>query len=274
MTSALVPAPYRVRSTARETEDTWTLALEPLEGERLAYAPGQFTMLYCFGAGEVPISISGDPGAGGELVHTVRAVGPVTRAICRARAGDQLGIRGAFGRGWPRPEAPGSDLVIVAGGVGLAPLRPAIYAALAERDHYDRVIVLYGGREPEQLLFRDELEEWGWRENLELVVTVDVAEAGWRGRVGVVPGLIERARLRPEGTTALVCGPEVMMRFSADALLDAGVGPDRIFLSMERNMRCAVGHCGHCQWAGDFVCRDGPVFSFEETAGRLRVREL
>jgi NAD(P)H-flavin reductase len=271
--TATVPAPWRVSSTTRENEDTWTLRLAPAGDDGMAYEPGQFTMLYAFGAGEVPISISGDPAAAGELVHTVRAVGAVTKAVCSLPEGRQLGVRGPFGRGWPLDAAEGRDLVIVAGGVGLAPLRPAIYRALAERRRFARLILLYGGRTPAQLLFREELAEWGAREDFEVAVTVDAAELGWEGRVGVVPSLIGPAGLAADAV-ALVCGPEVMMRFSADALRDAGLDSGRIFLSMERNMRCAVGHCGHCQWGPAFVCRDGPVFSYAEAAPRLRVVDL
>jgi NAD(P)H-flavin reductase len=271
---ALVPDPYEVGGRWQETEDTWTLRLEPVAGPRLDYQPGQFTMLYAFGVGEVPISISGDATVAGELMQTIRAVGAVTRSICALEEGSQLGVRGPFGRGWPVAPARGGDVIVVAGGVGLAPLRPAIYALLAERDRYERVILLYGGRMPEQLLFRDELEAWRQRGDIEVETIVDAATAGWRGRVGVVPSLIERCELDGERTSALVCGPEVMMRFTATALTDEGVPGGRISLSMERNMRCAVGHCGHCQWGGSFICRHGPVLSWEEISGRIGVREL
>ena len=153
MSAATVPASFAVASARQETEDTWTLDLNAEAGEPLSFAPGQFTMLYVFGVGEVPISVSGDPAEPQTLVHTVRAVGAVTRAVCTAAAGDRLGVRGPFGSAWPRPEQ-GSDVVFVAGGLGLAPLRPAIYAALGERERYGRVIVLYGGRTPDQLLYR------------------------------------------------------------------------------------------------------------------------
>lgn len=270
--SATVPASATVLATRRETEDTWTLELGPEGG--LAFEPGQFTMLGAFGAGEVPISVSGDPGAPASLVHTVRAVGPATRAICAAAEGQSLTVRGPFGHGWPVGDAAGQDLLIVAGGLGLAPLRPALYAALAERESFGRVILLYGGRSPDQLLFRDELASWRRAEDLELLVTVDVAEPGWHGRVGVVPALIDRAGIDPARTVALACGPELMMQFSVEALLDAGVDAARIHVSLERNMRCATGHCGHCQLGGKFVCRDGPVFSWDEIGGTLAVREL
>ena len=223
--TALIPAPYRVAATREETADTQTLELVPVEGERIPYEPGQFTMVYAFGAGEVPISISGNPGVAGPLVHTVRAVGPTTEMLCGLSVGDEVGIRGPFGRGWPGPGREADDLVLVAGGLGLAPLRPMLYRALAERPSFRRLILLYGGREPDQLLFRDELDQWLGREDLECEVIVDVAHPAWRGRVGVVPSLIDRLELDPERTIALVCGPEVMMRYAAAALLELGVAP-------------------------------------------------
>ena len=279
--AALLPDPYRVGASRMETEDTWTLRLEPLSGPRLDYLPGQFTMLYSFGAGDVPISISGDP-TDDALVHTIRAVGSVTEAICGLGEGQQLGVRGPFGRGWPMPhrdgmdggDGDGGDVVIVAGGVGLAPLRPAIYELLATRERYGRMVLLYGGRMPEQLLFRDELDAWQARTDLDCEVIVDAASPSWRGRVGVVPTLVKELELDPGRTTAFVCGPEVMMRFAAAALGERGLGAERIFLSMERNMRCAVGHCGHCQWGASFICRDGPVMSWEAVRPRIGVREL
>lgn len=268
------PVPWRVVQRSRETPDTWTLELEaPMDGE-LAFAPGQFTMLYAFGVGEVPISISGDAAEPGRLVHTVRAVGPVTRAICDTRPGGAIGVRGPFGSTWPVTAARGGDVVVVAGGIGLAPLRPAVYALLADRAAYGRVFLLYGGRTPSDLLYRRELERWRGRLDVDVAVTVDTAIGDWRGSVGVVTRLIDRAAFDPASATALVCGPEVMMRVTAHSLLDAGIPSDRIHLSMERNMRCAVGHCGHCQLGPALVCRDGPVFRHDLLAPLLEVREL
>lgn len=271
--SATLPVPLGVASVRQETTDTWTLTLDA-GADGFPFQPGQFTMLYEFGAGEVPISVSGDPARPASLVHTVRAVGSVTKSICAVREGDSLGVRGPFGRGWPVEEAEGQDLVLVAGGLGLAPLRPALYTALGARERFRRVVLLYGGRDPGNLLFRSELDRWEQADELECLTTVDVAGEEWRGRVGVVPGLIERADLDPASTIAFSCGPEVMMRFTVAALLDGGVDASRIYVSLERNMRCAVGHCGHCQLGGTFVCRDGPVFSWREIEPFLAVREL
>lgn len=270
----MAPERFRVVDRRQETADTWTLELEPADRhDGLAFRPGQFTMLYAFGAGEVPISISGDPGAPRRLVHTVRAVGATSAAICRAEPGAMLGVRGPFGSHWPLEEAAGRDVVIVAGGIGLAPLRPLVHAVLGGRERFGRALLLYGGREPAQLLYGGELGRWAER-GLDVAVTVDIAAAGWHGRVGVVPTLIERAAFDPGNAVGFVCGPEAMIRFSAEALIGRGIGADRVHVSMERNMKCAVGHCGHCQLGPEFVCRDGPVFTFERMRAAFAVREL
>ncbi len=266
------PLPFRVTTRRRETHDTWTLRLEPLGGEELAIRPGQFTMVYVFGIGEVPISFSGDPR--GPLVHTVRAVGAVTQAICAARRGSVLGVRGPFGNAWPVEEAAGGDVLIVAGGIGLPPLRPALYQILHRRRDYGEVALLYGARTPADLVYRRELDRWSAREDLQFDLTVDSAESGWGGKVGVVPKLILGARFEPATTTALIVGPEIMLRFSAEALLERGVPARRIFVSMERNMQCGMGHCGHCQLGPTLICRDGPVYRYDYLEPLLAVREL
>ena len=184
-------------------------------------------MLYAFGVGEVPISVSGDPSNGGPLLHTVRAVGSVTEAICRCDPGDQLGVRGPYGSSWPVDEAAGGDVVIVAGGIGLAPLRPVVHHLLAHRERYGRVVVLYGGRSPEELLYTAELERWRGRFDVEVEVTVDSAGGDWSGDVGVVTRLIDRAEFDPPRAVAMVCGPEVMMRFAVGRLRERGVAAER-----------------------------------------------
>ena len=270
---AMVPDAFAVTGRRQDTSDTWTLELEPRSGAPLEFSPGQFTMLSAFGTGEVPISISGDPGAGGPLVHTVRSVGLATQAICDALPGEVLSVRGPFGRPWPVEELEGADVVVVAGGIGLAPLRPAILAMLARRERYGRLLLLYGGRSPEQLLYTGELESWSAR-GLEVAVTVDSAGPAWLGHVGVVPRLVGRAALDPAATVALLCGPEVMMRFATAALARSGVGGERVYASMERNMQCGIGHCGHCQLGPTLVCRDGPVYRWSELKPWLAIREL
>jgi len=268
----MAPVPFRVARRRRELRDTWTLELEPVAGDRLLPAPGQFTMLYAFGIGEVPISVSG--GTEGPLVHTVRAVGAVTKAICASRPGDVLGVRGPFGNSWPVEIAAGSDVVVVAGGIGLAPLRPALYHVLQRRGEYGEVALLYGARTPADLLYRNELQRLRGRFDLQVRVTVDTAEGGWQGKVGVVPQLVAGAHFDPASTVALVCGPEIMIHYSAQALLERGVPPDQIYLSMERNMRCGLGHCGHCQLGPTLICRDGPVYRYDEMEQLMAVHEL
>ncbi len=260
-----------MRARRRETRDTWTLALD---AGGLAFLPGQFNMLYAFGIGEIPVSISGDPAAPAPLVHTVRAVGAVSQAIARLKPGEALGLRGPFGTAWPVAESAGSDVVVVAGGLGLAPLRPALYRLLAERARYGRIALLYGSRSPDDILYRREIERWRRRLDVAVEVTVDHAPASWRGHVGVVTKLIERAAFDPDNTVAMVCGPEIMMRFTAAALATAGVSPERIHVSMERNMKCAVGHCGHCQFGPALICRDGAVMRYDRVRPFLTVREL
>jgi NAD(P)H-flavin reductase len=271
----MVPVPFRVERTARNLSDTFTVDLRAEKGETsFSFAPGQFNMLYQFGVGEVPISISGDPGKPETLVHTIRAVGPVTEAMAALKRGAVLGVRGPFGSAWPVDAAEGSDVVLVAGGVGLAPLRPAIYHILANRSRYGRFVILYGARTHRDILFRDQLERWSSRLDTFVDVTVDRASGDWHGNVGVVTKLLVRRGFDPDNTVAMVCGPETMMRFTIQALNDEGVGDDRIHVSMERNMKCAVGFCGHCQFGGHFVCRDGPVFRFDRIEDMFRIREL
>jgi len=281
--SALAPAPladpfvpqlYRVGRLRRELPDTVTLEVAPLQSRRPAFAPGQFNMLYVFGVGEIAISMSGDAADDVHFVHTVRDVGAVSRAITRLETGATMGLRGPFGVGWPVAAAEGSDVVMVAGGLGLAPLRPAIYHVLANRARYGRVTILVGSRNPHDLLYRQELEAWRQHLDLSIEVTVDHADADWRGNVGVVPGLIPRAIFDAHSTVAFVCGPEVMMRYTVRALLEAGVVSDRIHLSMERNMKCAIGLCGHCQFGPAFVCKDGPVLRFDRIARLYAEREI
>ena len=269
----MTPLPYRLRSRSQETADTWTLDLDPL-GDAVRPRAGQFDMLYAFGVGEVPISTSGAHEGDGRLTHTIRAVGPVTRALCALDEDAVVGVRGPFGNEWPLAAAAGGDLLVIAGGIGLAPLRPAIRHALAHRGDYGAVSVLVGARTPADLLFVGEVEAWRSRLDAEVGVTVDAAATGWHGRVGLVTTLIPGAPVDPVTATAFVCGPEIMMVFVVRALLERGLPIERIWLSMERNMRCGVGHCGHCQLGPKLICRDGPVFRADEMMELMEVREL
>jgi NAD(P)H-flavin reductase len=273
--ASLTPVPYRVVAARRETRGTHTLEIEPAGDERLEdFSPGQFAMLYAFGAGEAPISVSAYDAASGRVTHTIRAVGAVTAALCATAPGREIGVRGPFGAGWPMQRAEGADVVLVAGGLGLPPLRPALEHVLARRERYGRLALLYGGRSPAELLYPDELARWDALPDADVAVTVDSADPGWSGRVGVVTTLIARAAFDPARAAAMVVGPELMMRFAAAALLARGVAAERIHVSLERSMHCAIGHCGHCMLGPEFVCKDGPVFPYARVERWLGVRGL
>jgi NAD(P)H-flavin reductase len=273
---AMQPQPYRVASVGRETHDTFTLTLEPANGaDGARFAPGQFSMLYVFGVGELPISISGDPDQAGRLVYTVRSVGPATQALVSRRPGDWLGVRGPFGAAWPLDAVRGKDVLIIAGGIGLAPLRPVIYHLLRHRDDYVRLIVLYGARSPGDLLYKKELATWARSPDTQVLTTVDYGGVNWRGRVGVVTTLFRPLRMHPDKTVAFVCGPEIMMRYVITELEEnRGVQANDIYVSMERNMKCGLGFCGHCQYGPHFICKDGPVFCYQRLRGLLGKHEL
>jgi NAD(P)H-flavin reductase len=270
----MLPVPHRVAARREETHDAVTLTLTPVRTGLPPFRAGQFAMLYAPGVGEVAISMSGLSPPDGTLTHTVRDVGAVSRALHAAACGDVLGARGPFGTDWRVGEAAGRDLVLVAGGVGLAPLRPALLAALADRAAFGRVVLVAGARGPEDFLFRDELRAWAERTDLEVHVTVDRPAAGWAGPVGFVTEPLTRLDLDGARTTALLCGPEPMMRFCAQALLRKGVAAADVHVSLERNMQCGVALCGHCQLGPLLVCRDGPVVDYAVAGPLLSVPEL
>ena len=277
--SAVREDPYRLRpftvtSRRRDTHDTWTVTLEPEDGGTMPFAAGQFTMVHAFPVGEAPISISGDPARPERLEHTVRDVGSVTHVVTHVEPGEVLGLRGAFGTGWDVASARGGDLVVVAGGIGLAPVRPAVVQVCAARAEFERVVLLYGARTPEEILYLPDLRRWADRHDIDVQVTVDNGQHGWDGRVGLVTQLVARASFDPARTVALVCGPEVMMRYAAMALTARGVPSARVRLSMERSMTCGVGLCGHCQLREFFVCLDGPVLSWERLEPLVTTAEL
>jgi NAD(P)H-flavin reductase len=271
----MVPDRYRVVRVFKETDDTYTLALEPEIGSpSYRFKPGQFNMLYSFGMGEVPVSVSGDPSREAYVLHTIRSVGLVTASLCRLKKGAVVGLRGPFGTHWPIEDAKGKDVVVVTGGIGLAPLRPALYTMFSNRSNYGKIILLYGARTPEDILYGQELRRWGRPSGGEIHVTVDRARGDWKGNVGVVPGLISRVQYDAKNTIAMVCGPEVMMRYTLEALQDSNIASDNIYISMERNMKCAVGFCGHCQYGPTFICKDGPVFLYSRVANIFGRQEV
>jgi len=262
-----------------ETPDSSTLwsTFRGSDGRGYAFGPGQFNMLYLFGVGEIPISISSSPERPQRLGHTIRFTGRVSNAFRGLEPGDEIGIRGPFGRPWPLYEAEGGDLLVVAGGLGVCPVRPAIEWAMRHRERFRRLILLVGARTPSLLPYQEQLDWWlGTMEQLgvELHLTVDEAEPGWLYGVGVVTTLFPKAQIESARTTAFVCGPEIMMRFAGKGLLNMGMARERIYVSMERNMQCAVQLCGHCQFGPMFVCADGPVFRYDEVADLLEVDEL
>jgi NAD(P)H-flavin reductase len=272
----LRPTPAVIRARRAEIGDVATFYLEFADAshqERYRCAPGQFNMLYMPGIGEVPISVSHGLEERRGIGHTIRFVGRVTRAMDRLREGDVIGVRGPYGQGWPVDRAPGRDVLIVAGGLGLAPLRPVVTALLAMRTAVGRVVLLYGARQPPDLLFQSEYPDWEQR-GLEILTTVDRADERWQGRVGVVPILLRKLDVDPARTLVMVCGPEVMMRYSVAETLGNQISGDDIYVSLERNMQCAVALCGHCQLGPEFLCQDGPVFPYARVARFLNQKNM
>ncbi len=271
----MLPVVARVAQVRKETYDTFTLAVEADDGRPLpAFAPGQFSMLYVFGNGELPISISGDPEDSARRLYTVRSVGKTTQALVNSRPGDAVGLRGPYGSHWPLKAARGKDVLIVAGGIGLAPLRPAIYSILRHRADYHRLVILYGARSPRDLIFSRQLAEWGRLPDTQVLSTVDYGGLSWHGHVGVVTGLFRYVRLQPFHTVALICGPEIMMRYAIWELEARGLPPGDLYLSLERNMKCGIGFCGHCQYGPSFICKDGPIFPYHQVRSRFGKYEI
>ena len=272
----MIPQMMSIKKTVWETDDTFTLQLENAvyADPGYSFSPGQFNMLYVFGMGESAISISSDPAKPGVLQHTIHRVGTVTNILSQMKRGDIIGLRGPFGSRWPIEKANGLDVCIVAGGIGLAPLRPVVYSLFRRRRDYGRVLLLYGARSPLDLLYRVELEEWGKLYDVEVLVTVDRSDSTWKGYIGVVPNLLSYIKLDARATIAMVCGPEVMMQYTIAEILRRGVPPEQVYLSMERKMKCAVGFCGHCQYGPKFICKDGPVFALTQIADLFEKKEI
>ncbi|MBM2845202.1 MAG: Ni/Fe hydrogenase subunit gamma [Bacteroidetes bacterium] len=271
----MTPHPVMIRRIIWENDDTFTLTIDLSdEMEGYQFLPGQFNMVYMYGIGEAAISISSNPFRTGTLDHTIHRVGTVTTALAQKKRGDMIGLRGPYGSSWPIDIARGKDVCIVSGGIGLAPLRPVIYTLLAERAAYGRIIVLYGGRSPLDLLYRVELEKWANEHNIEVLVTVDRGDSSWKGHIGVVTALFSYIKLDAQATVAYVCGPEIMMKYTLNELDRRGLAPDQVYLSMERNMKCAIGICGHCQFGPTFICKEGPVYPLPRVRALLDRKEL
>ena len=270
----MLTVPFHVRKNRRDTLDTRTLELVPMNGSTPpTWSPGQFMMAYVFGEGEIPISISGDPARTDCIIHTVRAVGPVSRAICKAKQGAAIGLRGPFGSAWPIGLAEGGDVLLVAGGIGLAPLRPVLQTVMANRGRYRRIFLLAGARTPDLFLYAGETTHWR-KGGIDVRLAVDAARPGWNGSVGPVTTLIRQVDIDSSRTIAFIVGPEIMMRVVVQALASRDIPNDRLFVSMERNMKCAVGFCGHCQLGPAFICKDGPVFPYSKLEPWLAIRNL
>ena len=269
-TTPLFDTPPMFAHPARVTaikDEAYAIATYEIEFEdddlkqHYAFRAGQFNMVYLPNIGEVPISLSSDPAKTGVMGHTIRYAGNVTRAISRLRVGDTVGIRGPYGTAWPLERIHGNDVCIVTGGIGLAPLRPVIYHIINNRSDYGRVYLLYGARTPIDMLYTEQFEDWE-AHGIEIHQTVDRADESWKGHVGVVPMMFYHLRLNPKKTTVLTCGPEIMIHFVIYEALARRIPKEQIYVSMERNMKCGIGLCGHCQFGPTFVCKEGPVFAY------------
>lgn len=262
-------------ATATPSVFTCDLVFEdPAVAAEYSFRPGQFNMLYLPGLGEIAISISGDPCQRDAVAHTIREAGNVTRALAKLPVGSSIGLRGPFGSSWPVGECVGRDVVIVAGGIGLAPLRPVICHLMTHRERYQNVTVIIGAREPTGLLYTSEYAAWR-NAGLDVQVTVDRADSSWTDKIGMVTNVLDHIPMRnPSQTILMTCGPEVMMWYTVQMAIGRGLLPQSLYLSLERNMNCAIGLCGHCQFGPEFLCKDGPIFTFDRVASILKVDDL
>lgn len=263
--SIYMPVPAKITAVRSLTELEKLYSIELPYGLTLDHDPGQFVQVSLFGVGEAPISVCSSPSrSNGTFELCVRNVGDLTSKMHALNVGDTLGIRGPFGRGFPMERYRGKDVVFIAGGLGLAPLRSVIYEALDHREKYNRIVILYGARSPREMLFRDEVNAFNWMDDVEMYTTVDCGDERWRGEVGFVNCLLKKVALNPHNTVSIVCGPPVMYKFIIDDLIRLGVAEHDIWLSFERHMKCGVGKCGHCQINHIYACLDGPSLSYTE----------
>jgi NAD(P)H-flavin reductase len=269
------PHAATVMSRTQESPSIFTLRLRLSDAALQAdyrFAPGQFNMLYLMGVGEVPISIMSDPADRDGIGHTIRAAGRVTQGLARLQAGDQVGLRGPFGRGWPLQEIGGRDVVLVLGGLGCAPAVSVIHYILNRRERFGKLVIIQGVKHAEDLIWREQYDRWAALPNTQVLVAASHGAALWPWHVGRVTEVFGLAQFNPARAAAMMCGPEGMMQAAAENLLQRGLPESRLYLSMERNMQCAVGRCGHCQLGGSFVCRDGPVFGWGQVKDLLAHR--
>lgn len=267
MENIYLPELASVAEIRDETYDTKTFRLafaDPARWEAFQYRPGQFVELSVFGVGEAPFCLASPRNGANAFEVTVRSTGAVTDALHQLKVGDEVGVRGPLGNGFPFDEVKGRDILFVGGGLGLPPLRPLIWEMLEAKDEFGKVTVLYGARTPQDLVYRDELERWRRRDDVEFLVSVDTADDTWEDNVGVVGTLFPKVDIDPNTTTAFVCGPPIMIRFVLSDLLSMHLSEDQIYTTLERHMRCGVGKCNHCLIGDKYVCRDGPVFSYRQ----------
>jgi len=253
---------YRLRFSAEEDQRDYS------------FKPGQFNMLYIYGVGEIPISISGDPSDKEGIDHIIRVVGTVSRAMEACEVGDSLGIRGPFGSEWPLEEAKGKDVLIVTGGLGCAPVMGAIHYILNRRKEFGALKILHGIKAPKDLIYRQKIEEWKQFPDTEVHLTSDESDKDWKFHIGVVTNLMEKINVDPANTIVMMCGPEIMMKFSIKEFKKRNIPAEQIYLSMERNMKCAMGFCGHCQYGPHFICRDGPILRYDQVQGIFPIKEV
>ncbi len=262
MRSPYQPIAATLEKVAEETPNIKTFWLRP--AEPLAFRTGQFVELTVPGLGEAPFTPSSSPAVAEQMEVTIMKAGTVTDRLHELQSGAKLGLRGPYGKGYPMEDMYGKELLIMGGGVGLAPLRSLLYQVFEDIDKFSRVMLLYGAKTPADLIYPEQLKEWSKREKFEVLVSVDVGDNGWTGNVGVVTTLIPKVKLNLDKTVAVVCGPPVMMKFATLELIQMGMAKDRLYLSMEKNMSCGVGKCGHCRLGPYYVCQDGPVFTYDK----------
>lgn len=268
------PLTMKIVAKNEESPDIFTLTLQFMEEKQTDYdfQPGQFNMLYLFGVGEVPISILAHGEANTLYAHTIRRVGRVTQGLSLLKVGDCVGLRGPFGRGWPLDKAQGKDVLIVTGGLGCAPSVSIIHHILKHRSLYGRLIILQGVKHSDDLIFKKQYNEWAQLPDVQVALAADMSQPNWPGHTGLITELLDQVHLDLHQTICMMCGPEGMMRATAERLTHLQLPEEAIYLSLERNMECAIGHCGHCQFGGTFICKEGPVFNYAEVKFLLTQR--
>lgn len=275
--NAMIPQVAEIVEKREEAEGIYTLRVRLCdEAQRREYRflPGQFNMLYAFGAGDVPMSIVSDPEDGNVIGHTLRTVGPVTHALGALSEGDVLGMRGPFGSHWPLEEAKGKEVLILTGGLGCAPTLGALHYLFRRREDYGPIKIVHGVKAPKDLILHRQFEAWRNYPDTEVHLTADHSHGRWKHKVGLVTHLLTDLKLDAPNTLVMMCGPEVMMHFAIKELIWKGISSDRIYLSLERNMKCALGFCGHCQFGPQFICKDGPVLRYDRIQHFFRIKEV